>query len=88
KPLAPASMVGSMASLRMPDSKEPCQPSTPLYSDPFQDQLWQAHRMEIPIIPWPHHPKRLVRLSAQLYNEPTHYHRLCEVMNRYAPSLQ
>ena len=88
KPLAPASMIGSMASMRMPDSKESCPPSTPLYSDPFQDQLWQAHQMEIPIIPWPHHPNRLVRLSAQLYNEPAHYHRLCEVMNHYAPSLQ
>ena len=87
KPLAPASMVGSMASLRMPDSKEPCQPNTPLYRILSKINCgkrigWRfpsSHGHTIPNVWFD---------FRQLYNEPTHYHRLCEVMNRYAPSPQ
>ncbi|MCP3981568.1 MAG: aminotransferase class V-fold PLP-dependent enzyme [bacterium] len=75
----PDSMIGSLASLPLPDgSPEP--PETPLYADPLQAVLLNEHAIEVPVIPWPAPPRRLVRLSAQLYNEPEHYRRLAEAL--------
>jgi isopenicillin-N epimerase len=31
---------------------------------------------------WPAAPKRLIRVSAQLYNEPAHYERLAEALRK------
>ncbi|MBT5926542.1 MAG: aminotransferase class V-fold PLP-dependent enzyme [Verrucomicrobia bacterium] len=73
KPVAPSTMIGSMAALEMPDSTEVTRPTSPLYSDPFQDRLWERYQVEVPIVPWPAPPKRLIRISAQLYNQPEDY---------------
>ena len=78
--LAPDSMIGSMAAIEMPDSTEPAPLTTPLYSDPCQDRLWDAHQVEVPIVPWPAPPKRLIRISAQLYNQTENYIRLINVL--------
>ena len=78
--LAPDSMIGSMAAIEMPDSTEPAPLTTPLYSDPYQDNLWDAHQVEVPIVPWPAPPKRLIRISAQLYNHTENYIRLINVL--------
>lgn len=77
---APASMVGSMVSFHMPDAETTVQPSSPLYADPMQDILWGEHRVEVPIIPWPAPPKRLMRISAQLYNAMEDYSKLSETL--------
>ena len=71
--MAPSTMIGSMAALEMPDSTEVTRPTSPLYSDPFQDRLWERYQVEVPIVPWPAPPKRLIRISAQLYNQPEDY---------------
>jgi isopenicillin-N epimerase len=76
QPTAPASMVGSMAAFEMPDAETSDETASPLYADPLQDKLWGEYKVEVPIIPWPAPPKRLLRISAQLYNSPEDYFKL------------
>jgi isopenicillin-N epimerase len=78
EPPAPDSMIGSMTAVPLPDGAASQAPS--LYGDPLQDALWERHRIEVPIIPWPAPPKRLVRVSAQLHNEPADYEKLCAAL--------
>lgn len=65
---APDSMLGSIASIPLP----PGDPNLKLGAfdvDPVQTRLFEEQRIEVPIFPWPAAPQRLVRLSAQLYND-------------------
>jgi isopenicillin-N epimerase len=64
----PDEFIGSMASVPLPDARQNERSSSPLYIDPLQDQLLARHGIEVPVIPWPAFPKRLLRISAQLYN--------------------
>lgn len=64
----PDSMIGSMVSIPLVDSREDFVPQSPLFLDYLQDELMERCNIEIPVIPWPAFPKRLIRLSAQLYN--------------------
>ena len=75
----PESMVGSMAAVPLPDAPGP-KPQPPLFLDPLQVALWERHRIEVPVIYWPAFPRRVLRLSAQLYNEPAHYEKLAEAV--------
>lgn len=80
EPPCPESMLGSLASLPIAGSTE-TQPSTnPLYLDPLQDRLLREHGIEVPVIPWPAPPKRLLRISAQLHNSLPQYERLARVL--------
>ena len=83
---SPASMIGSMVSFHMPDAETNTLPTSPLYADPLQDKLWGEHRVEVPIIPWPTPPKRLMRISSQLYNTPEDYFKLSESLKIILPS--
>ena len=75
EPPCPEEMIGSLAALPLPDgSSEP--PRSALYADPLQEVLLAEHRIEVPIVPWPRPPKRLIRISAQLYNSEEEYRRL------------
>jgi isopenicillin-N epimerase len=64
---------GSMASLPLPDrdGEEP---------DGWQDRLFSKHGIEVPVVSWPEHPKRLIRLSAHLYNEMADYEALARAL--------
>ena len=74
---APASMIGSLAALPLPDgSPEP--PASALYADPLQEQLLRDWKVEVPIVPFPAAPRRLIRISAAPYNHPSEYRRLAE----------
>ena len=64
----PDDCVGSLASVPIPASPGNVKPIQPLYLDPLQDRLRGQFNIEVPVIPWPAHPQRLVRISAQLYN--------------------
>ena len=57
-------------------------PKSPLYEDPLQDRLLEEAAIEVPIIPWPAPPGRLVRISAQLYNHLPQYRTLAEFLAR------
>lgn len=89
----PEAMLGSMAALTlrdggpgerdprlqpMPDGGDP--PGSALDLDPLQERLWRDHQIEVPIIAWPNPPKRLVRISAQLYNRLEEYDRLADAL--------
>jgi len=78
---APASMLGSIASVPLPDG-EPGTPTTPFFPDPLQHALLERHGIEVPVIHWPEAPKRLLRISAQVYNEMSEYERLAEALRR------
>jgi isopenicillin-N epimerase len=64
---APAEMIGSLAAVPLPDSRGPAPVPGSLY-DPLQRTLYDRHRIEVPVFTFPEHPRRLVRISAQLYN--------------------
>jgi len=68
-PPAPDAMLGSMAAIPLPDGDES-----------LQDKLFFDHAIEVPLMPWPHPPKRLLRISAQLYNELGDYEKLAAAL--------
>ncbi len=77
---APLSMLGSMASVPLPESFFlPPSPHEP-EMDPLQWALLRAHKIEVPIIPWPDGAHRLVRVSAQLYNRAEEYDLLASAL--------
>jgi isopenicillin-N epimerase len=69
----PDAMIGSIASIPISDGKTMKPPKTPLYLDALQELLFAKWKIEVPIIPWPAPPKRLLRISAQLYNSLPQY---------------
>jgi isopenicillin-N epimerase len=75
---APDEMLGSMAAVPLPDGTQTIAPS--LYGDPLQDRLFFEHQIEVPIVPWPRPPKRVLRISAQLYNELADYEKLAAAL--------
>ena len=79
KPPCPDSMIGSLAAVPPPDGS-PAPPASPLYCDPLQDELLDRYRIEVPVIPWPHPPKRILRVSAQAYNRVEQYHQLADAL--------
>lgn len=68
----PDGMIGSMASILLPPG-HPDALRSPFRTDPLQDALLDRFSIEIPVSCWPAPPARLVRLSAQLYNDPADY---------------
>ncbi|HKA62099.1 MAG TPA: aminotransferase class V-fold PLP-dependent enzyme [Methylomirabilota bacterium] len=77
-PACPDEMIGSIASMILPDS-----PTTdPRWRarDPIQGRLFEGWGFEVPIMRWPAPPKRLIRISAQLYNDASQYTRLAEAL--------
>lgn len=76
---APAAMIGSLAAVPLPDGL-PGAVVPASYGDPLQDRLFFDHRIEVPVIAWPAPPRRLVRISAQVYNTAEDYERLSEAL--------
>jgi isopenicillin-N epimerase len=50
--------------------------------DPIQGRLFDGWGIELPIMRWPAPPKRLLRISVQLYNNPEQYIRLAEALRK------
>src|SRR5262249_25494707 len=75
-PPCPDDLIGSLASVILPDG-----PTTDIawrHPDPLQRRLFEDWGIEVPIMSWPRPPRRLVRISAQLYNQRDQYRRLAE----------
>jgi isopenicillin-N epimerase len=66
--LCPDECLGSLVSFPLPP--------TP----PLQNPLYEKHAIEVPVIYWPAHPHRVVRISAQLYNSLPQYQKLAEAL--------
>ncbi len=66
-PPCPEDMIGSMAAVPLPDARL-TGPVDAFSRSPLQAALYREHRIEVPVIPWPAAPRRLLRISAQLYN--------------------
>jgi isopenicillin-N epimerase len=71
-----------MAAVALPDlgSQEALAP--PLFLDPVQAKLRARFNIEVPVIPWPASPKRLLRISAQLYNTPAQFEALAAALTQ------
>jgi isopenicillin-N epimerase len=80
---APDELIGSLAAVPLPDGVGPS-PTSSLYADPLQEALVEEERIEVPIVPFPAWPRRLVRISGQLYVEPAWYDRLAVALRRRA----
>lgn len=76
-PPAPDDMLGSMAALplRWPDGVTPGRGP-----DELGERLIRDYRIEVPVMRWPSPPRRLLRISAQLYNTRADYDRLAEAL--------
>ncbi|MGH9323999.1 MAG: aminotransferase class V-fold PLP-dependent enzyme [Vicinamibacteria bacterium] len=64
---APEDMVASLAAVPLPDRKDGLD-LPPMGLDPVSKELFERHRIEALASVWPHSPKRVLRISAQLYN--------------------
>jgi isopenicillin-N epimerase len=78
-PPCPDEMVGSLAAILLPDGTAEVGWRRP---DPLQARLFDDWRIEVPVMSWPAAPRRLVRISAQLYNRREHYERLAEALRK------
>lgn len=81
---APASLLGSMATLPLPATFQ-----RPVFRgerlDPLQDRLLETHLVEIPIVRWGTPPRRHLRLSAQAYNHLEDYRALAQALTAETP---
>ena len=46
----------------------------------LQQELLDRWKIEVPVIPWPAPPRRLIRISAQLYNSTEQYDSLATAL--------
>lgn len=81
EPSCPDSMVGAMASFELPwiDPPEPALPDW-VWMDPLQRRLVEEFSTEVPVIYLRSARKRLLRISAQLYNDLPQYAALADLL--------
>jgi isopenicillin-N epimerase len=83
-PTCPDEMTGSMVSLILPEAPESMRSRPTRYDDPLQDALLDRHRIQVPV--WrlwddaPDGGRRILRLSAQVYNTPEQYEYLARAL--------
>ena len=79
-PPCPDPMVGALAAMPLSDAETTEPPRSPLYLDPLQEELLDKFRIEVPVIPWPRPPRRVLRISAQVYNSRGQYEALARAL--------
>jgi isopenicillin-N epimerase len=78
-PVGVEEMLGSMAAVQLPDDHSPPAAGP---GDDFEsrERLFTRFGIEVPVFYWPAAPRRLLRVSAQAYNDPEQYERLAGVL--------
>jgi isopenicillin-N epimerase len=94
RPAAPDEMIGSIAAVELSNEISPgpaalaadADPRATYPLDPLHEALIYGDAIEVPVYAWPHTPadgsprRRLLRVSAQLYNTPADYDRLAAAL--------
>jgi isopenicillin-N epimerase len=75
----PDEMIGTLAAVPLCDGLSEAV-ATSSGTDPLQDALLERWGIEVPVFYWPAPPQRLVRVSAQIYNEPAQYENLAAAL--------
>lgn len=78
-PPSPEAMLGALASVPLPAGTVRPSARSPR-RDPLQDALFERFAIEVPVMTWPEAPRRLIRVSAQLYNTQAEYERLAAAL--------
>jgi isopenicillin-N epimerase len=79
-PPAPEPMLGAMAALIIPG------PASADKLDPLQETLRREESIDVPVFRWGNPPRRILRLSAQLYNTEHEFRRLASALRaRFGP---
>ena len=76
---APESMIGNLVTVPLPEARSEPAPG-PVPFDALQEELHRDHKIEVPVFPWPCPPGRALRISAQLYNDESHYDTLAAAL--------
>jgi isopenicillin-N epimerase len=77
-------MIGSLATISLPDS-DGGEKRDAFSRDALQEALYREWAIEVPVIPWPRPPARLLRVSAQIYNSRDQYAYLAEALRSLIP---
>ncbi|MBL6963769.1 MAG: aminotransferase class V-fold PLP-dependent enzyme [Bacteroidetes bacterium] len=80
-PAIPDGLVANLASIHLPDSKD-LQTNRSSPFDSLMDSLYHEFKIEVFITYWPEFPKRLLRISPQLYNTMEQYKYLLNAINK------
>jgi isopenicillin-N epimerase len=83
-PACPDEMIGSIASVILPNNRTVEKGWR--VRDPLQGRLFEDWGIEVPIMRWPAPPRRLIRVSAQLYNRLPQYTRLAAALRKELPA--
>ncbi len=79
-PACPDEMIGSMAAVALPNDPDPEHgldwSTSPTPQHALQSLLMERYQIEVPVFYFPKAPQRVVRISAQLYNDEQQYERL------------
>jgi isopenicillin-N epimerase len=78
-PPAPEEMLGSLAAVPLPPRLDGVD-LPPMSLDPMAKHLFEAHRIETLVSVWPRSPERVLRVSAQLYNDETQFQTLARAV--------
>jgi isopenicillin-N epimerase len=81
-PPCPDDLIGSLASVPLPDTPAGNRFHILHGLDRLRDQLSREHDIEVPVFPWPAPPKRLLRVSAHLYNSLPQYEQLAVTLKK------
>jgi isopenicillin-N epimerase len=73
-------MLGSLASVPLPDFAGAMPPVRGVPWHPLQKALLEKHGIEVPVVHFPAPPRQLVRIAAQIYNSEAQFERLAAAL--------
>jgi len=78
-PPAPEEMLGALAAVPLPARRDGVE-LPPMSLDPISKELFEKHRIETLVSVWPRSPSRVLRISAQLYNDEAQFRTLARAV--------